>query len=559
MTDSVELLKYNLVKRVTSTEDLGIAYIRDEAKIRFIIENADSGNNVRVEGRLIGQTDFVVLANISGSDNEVVDVSTYEEIKVSITAYDSLSNYVDVFASSFDNVTTSATGAATWGMISGSLSNQSDLQSALDDKEDLVNKATDFSTINDDLYPSVEAVEEQLLDEAGGLPSNVIITPLNKSQWFQSKDGIILQQLDSATQTNTAGAYNGGGTGQKIFTEIYGYNNALLSTISSLGFNAKNLRDGGPSGQQGNLSFNILMNFSNGFLTAANDYAILVNDGLPALFTQFYIVSNTAFTDYTVLNTDRAFKCVGGTGVINFTGNTTIGSADVTAVSGSNINALTVGMYVRKTPTGVTAASEANMPFPDGSVIQSIDVPGNKFTVYFNGSPALAAVNGTGTSFKQYGGVAPVNRSGTANGTTTISAITNTADLQVNMKVTGTGVPANSYIVSMVANTSITLNNSVPAGAVTLSFTATGKTGIPGNAENVGIPLSQIVANNPSAFITENAPLTPIWAANDGGSPKNFTKMGGILLNQGSSSITTHRTNIINSISVNSTIYKFKR
>lgn len=432
----------------------------------------------------------------------------------------------------------------------------------LDLKEDLANKDTDIELLaNSDIkYPSQKAARAFGLSLVGGMPSGIEVTPLNKTSILLSKDGLLVEQLDSATQTNTAGAFNGGGTGQKCFIELTDFNNVALSTINSLSFNGKNYRDGGPSGQAGNLAWNILTNFNNGFLTAANDYAILVNDGLPALFTQFHILT-TSYADLTTLSTDRAFKCVGGTGVINFTGNTTIGSNEVTNISGTNINALTVGMYVRKTPVGVTAATEANMPFPDGSIINSIDIPGNKFTVYYNGSPANAAFNGTGTSFKQYGGIAPDSRTGTAAGATvtlggrTSDGVITTQDLQVNMRVI---INANQYyIVSMVANTSITLNSAPTAGAISMTFAATGKTGIPGNGENVGIPLAQIVNNNPSAFITNNAPMTPIWAAADGGAPKNVTKMGGIQLNIGSSGITTHRVNAIKSITVNSTAYNF--
>lgn len=434
-------------------------------------------------------------------------------------------------------------------------------------KEDTSNKDTDVTlAANSDVkYPSQKAVKtfvQNGLSVPSGFPANVQITALNKSYIYSSKDGLVIHQSDSATQTNTAGAYNGGGTGQKAFIELTGYDTVALSTISSLSFNAKNYRDGGPVGQAGNLSWNILQNFNNGFLTAANDYAIIINDGLPALFTQFHIL-NSNYAAYTTLASARAFKCVGGTGVINFTGNTTLGSNEVTAVSGSNIAALTVGMYVRKIPTGPDAAGEANMPFPDGSIISSIDLANNKFTVEFNALPANAALTATATSFKQYGGIAPADRVATANGTTTLSGII-TLDLQVNMKVTGAGIPANSYITSIsvpstgtAANGSIVLNNSVPASSPTISIFPTGKTGIPGNAENVGIPLTKIVSNNPNAFITNNAPLTPIWAANDGGAPKNFKIMGGIQLNQGSSGITTHRTNAIKSITINSDVYTF--
>lgn len=456
----------------------------------------------------------------------------------------------------------------------------SDLSTGLAGKENSlgftpVNKAGDTMSGNLDLnnnrmtnVPTAPSAGTDAINQnyatslVGGLPSGVYVTPLNKTHVYQTKEGLVVQQLDSATQTNSAGAYNGGGTGQKSFIELFNYNGTSLSAISFLKFTAKNIRDGGPSGQQGNLSFNVLTNFNNGFLTAANDYAILLHDSLPAWFTQFFVISNSAFTEYSASSTDRAWKAVGGTGVISFTGDVgPVGSFTVRNVSGSNINALTVGQYIRKTPTGVTAISESNMTFPDGATITAINVAGNSFTVSQPSGVSLTAI-----SFKQYGGVAPDSRSATCNGTSVVAisfrssdGVTTTADLQVNMKVTDdvAHVPANSYIVSMIANTSINLNNNCTAGSSTLSFKATGKTGIPNNSELVGIPLTKIVENNPSAFISNNAPLTPIWAANDGGAPKNYVLMGGIQLNQGSSSINTHRLNVIQNVKVNSDVYLF--
>lgn len=100
-------LKYNIVKRVTTTENFGVVYVRDEAKIRFIVENADVGNTLRIQGRLIGQNTWVQLLDITGTDNQVLDITTYEEMQVFVFAYDSLSDHVQINASSFDNVSSS--------------------------------------------------------------------------------------------------------------------------------------------------------------------------------------------------------------------------------------------------------------------------------------------------------------------------------------------------------------------------------------------------------------------------------------------------------------------
>lgn len=62
---------------------------------------------------------------------------------------------------------TVSSGSAAWGSITGTLSSQTDLQSALDAKqddlgftpEDVANKATSFSVLNNTLYPTTQAVD----------------------------------------------------------------------------------------------------------------------------------------------------------------------------------------------------------------------------------------------------------------------------------------------------------------------------------------------------------------------------------------------------------------
>lgn len=63
----------------------------------------------------------------------------------------------------------SAAAAAAWGTITGTLSAQTDLQTALDAKEATANKATSFTTVNDTLFPTVEAVTEYVATAISGL------------------------------------------------------------------------------------------------------------------------------------------------------------------------------------------------------------------------------------------------------------------------------------------------------------------------------------------------------------------------------------------------------
>lgn len=378
------------------------------------------------------------------------------------------------------------------------------------------------------------------------MPVGVVLLKGNKTSYNLSADGLMIQMEDSTTQTNVAGAYNGGGTGQKGFVGFDNYNNLPLSQLTALSFTARNIRDSVTPALIGNVYWNLLVNFNTGCDSPANEFANLVIDGLPKDLTKYFVLTNT-HKEYTIdVAADRCVKVVGGTGVIIVTGITTNGGNQVTAIS--NIKALTVGMFFKVNPVGSIIPD--GTAIPDGTIITAIDTVNNSVTVSNN-----ATASGTFT-LKQYGGVAPIDRTGTANGTTTVSAITNTKDLQVGMCVMGAGVLANTYIVSMVADTSITLNKIVTSGATILSFIAIGKTGIPSNNENVGIPFSKVVENNPNCYLANTTPTVPTWAAQDGGMPKN-TLMSGINFIQGGSSITATCINSLKSIKINNDIYLF--
>jgi hypothetical protein len=134
-------LKYSIVERITSTKVFDSVYVRDEAKIRFVVENADAGNTVRIQGRLIGQTAWVQLLDITGTNNQVLDITTYEDIQVSVFAYASLTDHIMVIASSFDNVIG----------FSGNyndLTNKPTIPAAITTKDEGITLTTDTTSVN---------------------------------------------------------------------------------------------------------------------------------------------------------------------------------------------------------------------------------------------------------------------------------------------------------------------------------------------------------------------------------------------------------------------------
>ena len=95
-------------KTISSAENLGIYDVSDESKVRFVIENADAGNEVVIRGRIRGASSFEFLKTLTGSANQVVNVFTYEELEIECTNFESASNVVKVIASSFNEAGGSA-------------------------------------------------------------------------------------------------------------------------------------------------------------------------------------------------------------------------------------------------------------------------------------------------------------------------------------------------------------------------------------------------------------------------------------------------------------------
>lgn len=343
------------------------------------------------------------------------------------------------------------------------------------------------------------------------VPNNVHLLNGNRTEFYLWPEGLVINSRDSVTQTNAAGQYNGSGTGQKAFVAFDKYDNMPFSDFEALEFTARYNFDNA-NNTFGYITWNALGNFNNGSLPLATDFVNLVWDDQNNHLLVF--IASTTNQTWSIDENSRAWKAVNGTGTITFTGNTTAGSNVVTSV---NIPAaLTAGMWVKKQPA---ATPDTGNPIPDGTTIVSIDVGASTITLSANATDTQSSI-----SFRQYGGVAPVNRTGsTTSGNATITGITNTADLQVSMIVSGTGIPANTRILSMVANTSITLSaNATETGTPTLSFRAAGLTGIPANTELVGVPMSRIAENNPNGYFANTRTDSGVWTTADGGFLKNW-------------------------------------
>lgn len=111
-------IKASVVQNITATGIIATLNISDEGKVRFVISNAAGGNTVVIRGRITGQLDWDTLDTLTSSTKTVVSVKTYDEIEIECTVYSSLSNFVRVVVSSFNDAGGSTTiDAPTGGQI----------------------------------------------------------------------------------------------------------------------------------------------------------------------------------------------------------------------------------------------------------------------------------------------------------------------------------------------------------------------------------------------------------------------------------------------------------
>lgn len=95
-------LVYGLNRRIMEPGSLGIGTVTNEGKIRFVITNAGLANVVRVRARIVGQTGWTTIADLTGSVNQAVDVFTYDEVEVVVLVFASNTDHILLIAQSFD-------------------------------------------------------------------------------------------------------------------------------------------------------------------------------------------------------------------------------------------------------------------------------------------------------------------------------------------------------------------------------------------------------------------------------------------------------------------------
>lgn len=142
---------------------------------------------------------------------------------------------------------------------------------------------------------------------SGMLPSGVLIDYVNKCHTEISQDGLMLTSMDTSSQANATGGFNGSGTGQKLFVSFMNYDAMPLSALSHISYVAKVVR-----GANNQLFLNVQVDLAgNG---NSSDYALLIPK------TNTSSVIGTTNTEQLFPLEDAIWQCVGGTGPANAAG-----------------------------------------------------------------------------------------------------------------------------------------------------------------------------------------------------------------------------------------------
>lgn len=96
------MFRFNLNKKVSGIGEIASALTKDEVNVRVIVEHASAGNTIVVSGRVIGQSNWVPLATLIGSTNQVINIESYDSVKVECTSYSSINSFIKVLACSFN-------------------------------------------------------------------------------------------------------------------------------------------------------------------------------------------------------------------------------------------------------------------------------------------------------------------------------------------------------------------------------------------------------------------------------------------------------------------------
>lgn len=194
-------LVYGLNQRVTVPGSLGIGTVTNEGKIRFVITNAGPANIVRVRARIVGQTGWATISDLTGSVNVAVDVFTYDQVEVIVLTYDSLTDHILVVAQSFDGAVMSI------NTPDGGIDDVNNITFTSDDNSVIITSDPGTGTIN---FAAV----------SGGTPNYVGVFNAT-TDWTGPSSGLYTRTVTFATHAKANPVVEVFETNGLVFDEVY--------------------------------------------------------------------------------------------------------------------------------------------------------------------------------------------------------------------------------------------------------------------------------------------------------------------------------------------------
>ena len=209
-----------------------------ETQLRVEVTGVGPTNEIQIYGRIRSSSMWHYIATVTGAVTGIADISTYDYIRYFQTVVDGTGELV---ASGFIFSNGGGSTVTTWGSITGLLSNQTDLNTALSAKEDVTNKVTSLASPNNTTYPTTQAVSTAI----GALSAPSMQIAYNNSTSPEittdaTRGALTLKRGSAADSDNVIEIQNGAGA-TKFAVTGSGYTTAVNWTVQSYNTSPNNI------------------------------------------------------------------------------------------------------------------------------------------------------------------------------------------------------------------------------------------------------------------------------------------------------------------------------
>ena len=201
-----------------------------ETQLRVELTGVGPTNEIQIYGRIRSSSMWHYIATVTGAVTGIADISTYDYIRYFQTVADGTGELV---ASGFIFSNGGGSSVATWGSITGLISNQTDLTAALATKEDLTNKATDLTSPNNTKYPTTLAVANAIAGFSTPTLQQVYNVSTSPEITTDATRGALTIKRGSAADTDNAIEVKDGAGNTNFGVTGAGYLTAVNFTVQS--------------------------------------------------------------------------------------------------------------------------------------------------------------------------------------------------------------------------------------------------------------------------------------------------------------------------------------